>query len=210
MLLSLLVTLRQQLSFGNRQGVVTALQDASNEASQSGCLACASEARRMDGAPVLVFTHAETKRRVLPDGTILCECAAFEREDQKIDISFITSHVGLMVWPSGLVLARHLHSIPVKGLRVLELGAGTGLVGLSLAAVGAHVDLTDDDPLVLEQIARSVRANSHLPGQLRVFRYQWGSKDATYWGVENRTRIDIRSQRYDMVLGADVVYLENR
>ena len=48
--------------------------------------------------------------------------------------------VGCVVWDAALVLAGHLDvlnkSQPLKDLRILELGSGTGCVGLVAAALG--------------------------------------------------------------------------
>ncbi len=50
--------------------------------------------------------------------------------------------VGCVVWDAALVLASYLetlhfsHSVCFKGKKVLELGAGTGLVGIQTAVAG--------------------------------------------------------------------------
>lgn len=56
--------------------------------------------------------------------------------------------IGATVWDAALVLSRYLESesFPKNhfvGKRVVEIGAGTGLVGLVLASKGARVSLTD-------------------------------------------------------------------
>ena len=47
------------------------------------------------------------------------------------------------LWPSGRVLADHLASRELTGMRVVELGAGLALPSLVAAARGAHVVATD-------------------------------------------------------------------
>ena len=57
--------------------------------------------------------------------------------------------VGATIWDAGLALARYFEFQVAEGKdcfrdqRVLELGSGTGLVGLVLAHLGARVTLTD-------------------------------------------------------------------
>jgi len=77
-------------------------------------------------------------------------------------------NLGLKTWSSSYVLARLLPiltSIPLplpSASPVLELGAGTGLVGLAAAAVwNANVVLTDL-PAIVPNLARNVAANAEV------------------------------------------------
>ena len=59
---------------------------------------------------------------------------------------------GVVVWPAAQVCAAEIAAAEIAGLRVLELGAGTGLCSLAAAACGAaDVLATDyrDEPLAL-------------------------------------------------------------
>ena len=59
---------------------------------------------------------------------------------------------GGIVWDAAVVLAKMLEALSaarlchVRGEAVLELGAGTGLLGLCAAALGARAELTDQRP----------------------------------------------------------------
>ena len=91
--------------------------------------------------------------------------------------SITADNLGMKTWVSSYLLAKRLHSflIPPSDLvpstsknntplRVLELGAGTGLVGLSFAALwgsAASVHLTDLDPIV-PNLAHNVFLNEEL------------------------------------------------
>ena len=58
------------------------------------------------------------------------------------------------------MLLRTLRDHPFEGARVLDLGCGTGALGLALAARGAgHVDLVDRDALALAFAAENARRN---------------------------------------------------
>jgi hypothetical protein len=62
------------------------------------------------------------------------------------------AHVGYRVWDCGLVMLRHLWELEratphwARGLRVLELGSGTGLVGLGLWMLGVSGALPSGPP----------------------------------------------------------------
>ena len=59
---------------------------------------------------------------------------------------------GVVIWPAAQVCAAEIAAAEIAGLRVLELGAGTGLCSLAAAACGAaDVLATDyrDEPLAL-------------------------------------------------------------
>jgi predicted nicotinamide N-methyase len=47
------------------------------------------------------------------------------------------------LWPSGVALAKVVAGLPLRGVRVLEIGAGLGLPSLSAALGGADVLATD-------------------------------------------------------------------
>lgn len=68
------------------------------------------------------------------------------------------------IWPCATILAQYLCSNPddVSGVSVLELGAGTGLPGLTAACLGAkRLWLTDrPEERVLNNLREAVRLNS--------------------------------------------------
>lgn len=98
-----------------------------------------------------------------------------------------------MLWPSSIALAHELvaraHSL--AGLRVLELGAGTGLPGIVAATLGARVLQTDRLDKALD-LCRSNCERNRVTIEHRV-------ADWTDWSDE---------ERYDLILGADVMYAE--
>jgi predicted nicotinamide N-methyase len=65
-------------------------------------------------------------------------------------------------WAGGLVLAHHIlkQSETVAGLRVLDLGAGSGIVGIAAAKAGAlSVTSADIDPTAVAALALNAEAN---------------------------------------------------
>ena len=97
---------------------------------------------------------------------------------------------GIVLWPAAIALAHELASRDVSGLRVLELGAGTGLPGMVAAARGARVVQTDRQELVLHLCRMNAERNR---APMIVHRIA----DWTAWQD---------SDRYDLILGSDILY----
>uniref|UniRef100_U3JN18 Protein N-lysine methyltransferase METTL21A n=2 Tax=Ficedula albicollis TaxID=59894 RepID=U3JN18_FICAL len=99
-----------------------------------------------------------------------------------------------------VVLCAYLEmgGIDLRDRSVIELGAGTGLLGIVVTLLGARVTITDR-AAALEFLESNVQAN--LPPELRpravVKELTWG-KD-----LDN-----FPPGAFDFVLGADIVYLE--
>jgi predicted nicotinamide N-methyase len=95
------------------------------------------------------------------------------------------------LWPSGIALATLLaeETLPLRNVRVLELGCGLGLPSIVAAQLGAHVTATDYYPEALDLLGINAALN----------------------GVSVRTReVDWRTPpdlgRFDVVMAADVLY----
>jgi predicted nicotinamide N-methyase len=98
------------------------------------------------------------------------------------------------VWRAAAGLDCFLARYPLNGIRVLELGCGTGRAGLSAALRGAEVTLTDgvSDPLLLVQLTTAA-----LQHRCRVRRLRFGV---------DRLRGE---PRFPLILGSDVTYLRH-
>jgi SAM-dependent methyltransferase len=111
---------------------------------------------------------------------------------------------GLNVWDGAVVLAKYLEIThpDLTGRRVLELGAGTGLVGIAAALLGADTLLTDL-PYALPNLAAAVERNRpKLKGSAVVAELDWFKPTACAAATA------AAAQGADFILGADVVWVE--
>ena len=123
--------------------------------------------------------------------------------------------LAFQLWPAALLLCRYLDSQPSPlppASRVVELGAGCGLVGLLAASLGAHVTLTDL-PAVLPHLLSNVAVNSppfvQNPESAEGWRHPSGGTvqvAALGWGEGREAEAGVVGA--DMILLADCVYWE--
>lgn len=126
--------------------------------------------------------------RILHTGAIL------SREDEQRFLGGDRARVpyGIVLWPAAIALAHEIAMRSVRGLRILELGAGTGLPGLVAATLGAQVIQTDKQELALHVCKKNAERNGVTTIEHRV-------GDWTAWAD---------TARYDVILGADVLYAD--
>ncbi|KAH8901003.1 hypothetical protein GQ53DRAFT_775701 [Thozetella sp. PMI_491] len=109
---------------------------------------------------------------------------------------------GGQLWPAGMVLAKHFLRRPRDDLRsakILELGAGGGLVGLAVAkgcAVESPLYITDQ--VEMESLMRHNISLNGLDGRVRAAILNWGEPLSQ----------DIVEFKPDTILAADCVYFE--
>uniref|UniRef100_A0A7S3YYH1 Calmodulin-lysine N-methyltransferase n=1 Tax=Lotharella globosa TaxID=91324 RepID=A0A7S3YYH1_9EUKA len=139
---------------------------------------------------------------------------------------------GLSIWGASVVLARWLCDLRenLKGLTVLELGAGCGLSGLSLGVVGSPktLTLTDASPDTVENLQHNIELNQGAFGETEVSccSLQWG--DVNKWQESRKDKQKEHQQQedddddageqkanarsssidtvFDVVIGSDLVY----
>lgn len=119
----------------------------------------------------------------------------------------IEGDVNSVVWDASLVLAKYLEVMCQKmpnllgGLKVLEIGSGLGLVGITAATLGAQVTLTDlPDSLSLIKVNIAVNKN-HITSM-----GGYAIAEVLSWGD---TCSDIlQNLVFDYVLIADCIYYE--
>jgi len=124
---------------------------------------------------------------------------------------------GGKVWSSSRVLCDYLVDVAagleaappleLRGARVVELGSGTGAVGLACAALGARaVVLTDGGSKSLLRLAetnaarwsKSARAAGSAAPDVRVCGYKWGAAPLPSALVEGAP--------FDLIVGSDCTY----
>ena len=101
---------------------------------------------------------------------------------------------GLLLWPAAVALCEYITDYPdlIKNKRVLEIGAGIGLVGLAAQRLGpAHLTQTDYHEGVLGLAQHNARQNK-VTGIFLV-KGDWRNWPADLTG-------------FDLVLGSDVLY----
>lgn len=99
--------------------------------------------------------------------------------------------VWMISWPAAFGLAEYLvHEQGVGGGAVLELGCGTGVVGVVAAAAGARVHCTDYDELALAVARHNVLENG-LEG-VRLSRLDWYAGEV--------------QERFMLVVGSEITY----
>ncbi|GLB36854.1 putative lysine methyltransferase [Lyophyllum shimeji] len=130
--------------------------------------------------------------------------------------------VGAQTWGGACVLAEIILDEPARfglllpgqhELRILELGAGTGLVSLTVGKLlesssapyqGATIIATDYYPSVLENLESNIRSNFSSPRDSESVRISSHFLD---WSFANEPSLNPPfDEPFDLVLGADIVY----
>jgi len=139
----------------------------------------------LDEYHVTLRGHAYT---ILHTGAVLTA-----QDEQRLATEGEALHpYGLVLWPSAIALAHEIaeRADEMRGRRVLELGAGTGLPGIVAASLGASVVQTDRHPAALSLCRLNAERNQATQVEQRF-------GDWVLWDD---------SARYDRIIGSDVLY----
>ncbi len=123
------------------------------------------------------------------------------RDDQQFqDAEHIAEDLGIssaswphfgVVWESGEMLARLMHTLDIRGLKVLEVGCGIGLASIVLGVRHADITATDHHP----EAEAYMDSNAVLNGIRPIPFVRTGWEDT-----------DSRLGRFDVVIGSDLLY----
>jgi predicted nicotinamide N-methyase len=118
---------------------------------------------------------------------------------------------GAVTWEGSFVLCLYLESVceleSLKGLRILELGAGTGVPGIMLAGLGSHCVLTD----LLEVVAGVTVPNINLNANLWRAQEEGKKKGSCsalplMWGNLEEENVVKTEGPFDLIICADCCY----
>lgn len=99
----------------------------------------------------------------------------------------------------GRVMSNFFSSLaekPFEGKKAIELGAGTGIVGCTLAHVGCDVIMTDMEVALDVPQYNVERAPQHIKERIQCKPLLWGEEEASNYVNEG----------HDFVIGSDLIY----
>ncbi|KAL2919640.1 hypothetical protein HK105_200554 [Polyrhizophydium stewartii] len=171
------------------------MQDAAGSARGAG-----AGRRPPDAAP-----QRRVRRIRLADAGAAVSVAVCELDDPAF---------GCYTWPSALVLAATVFCgrTQLRGMRVLELGAGTGLAGLVLARLGVASQVVLTDHPALDRVLGNLRDSVRLNGLDGAGVPSAGRADVLVrplaWGdfATGEMADLVGESGFDVILGADVMY----
>lgn len=114
------------------------------------------------------------------------------------------SSTGWLVWPVAIDLCKYLMSQPelVKDKKVLELGAGTGAVGITCGLIGSNSVCISDLPECIPILNANLKSNLALVSPRTKM-----SVDTVRWG--NKADIDLAVKDhggFDAIVGSDIIF----
>lgn len=134
------------------------------------------------------------------------------------DTTLLSSDTGFRTWGAAPLISRLISLYPLSffpnpgSSRVLELGSGTGLVGLTVAAVlgrmgrTASVDLTDFTEVILENLQHNLTLNPDLLAEASQVTINVSKLDWSDFLPSPHSLLALTTQRYDTIFASDVIF----
>jgi predicted nicotinamide N-methyase len=95
------------------------------------------------------------------------------------------------IWEASAVLAEYMAQYPTEPpLQILELGAGLGIAGITAAAFGHHVTITEHDPHALAFLRANALFNNCPDAMIRPL--DWDRREL--------------EGQFDLIIGSEIVY----
>ena len=114
-----------------------------------------------------------------------------DRIAEKMGISSAIWSLFGVVWPSALILVKHMAHFNSEGKRVLEIGCGLGIASLVMHQRSVDITACDYHPMAGSFLRKNVAINNLAPLPFEV-----GN-----WLTENP-----RLGKFDVIIGSDVLY----
>lgn len=116
-----------------------------------------------------------------------------EQEEQFLATERDRLPYGVMLWPASIALAHDVlaRADQLRGKRLLELGAGTGMPGIVAASLGAQVLQIDHSEAALHVCTMNKARNRVTSIEARVAEWETFHSD----------------QQFDFIIGSDVLYV---
>lgn len=208
--------LELQVPDGSQPGDVLEIQIRKNDDSNNKTSAAATSDDKEEHASTLIDLPNDRQLKISNDAP---------KGGGRLDVTSLGGNDGThaMVWPSALafvellpILRKQDSSVPPK--RILELGSGTGVMGMAYAAT--H-DSNDDATVVLtdckaamQSLADNLERNRQLmPSNVTISAQSLDWDDNDNDENDSSTRIkkkrrknDDDDDRYDLILGSDLLY----
>jgi predicted nicotinamide N-methyase len=114
------------------------------------------------------------------------------------------STTGWLIWPISTHLCKFIihNASLIENKNILELGSGTGIVGIACNIAGAAVTVLTDTEEGIPICLENVRHNAHLlrsNSELAVQELFWGNLDHISEALRKFEKIDV-------LLGSDIIY----
>eukprot|EP01114_Cavostelium_apophysatum_P002472 TRINITY_DN12205_c0_g1_i1.p1 TRINITY_DN12205_c0_g1~~TRINITY_DN12205_c0_g1_i1.p1 ORF type:complete len:252 (-),score=26.34 TRINITY_DN12205_c0_g1_i1:13-747(-) len=123
----------------------------------------------------------------------------FRGKTIKIKQSDVGSRVGATVWDICIAMCKYFERSEYKAdyfrtKRFIELGSGVGLLGIAIAAMGAHITLTDQArmiPILEKNVKDNIKVESY---KVKVAELDWGDN------------VPAVNPPFDVIVGSDLTY----